>query len=189
MTGRAGVAGAQRLSVQDFIDLPEEDGYRLELSRGRLVREPGPGPLHSQVTGRLFVTLWTFVERKGLGLVFVESAFTLANDEAIVRVSDVAFVSSERIPEEGVTHRFWELAPDLVVEVVSPSNRVSEMQQKTMEYLRAGTRLLWIVDPSERTVTVYRSRSDIRILEADDVLAGEDVLPGLRIPVAELFIV
>ena len=99
----------------------------------------------------------------------------------------MAFVSSGRIPEEGFTDRFWELAPDLAVEVVSPSNRMSEMQQKVIEYLDAGTRSVWVVDPSEHTVTVYRSRSDIRILEGDGVLEGQEVLPELRIPVAGLF--
>lgn len=175
------------LSVEEFAALPAEEGYRLELSRGRLVREPAPGPRHGHLTSRLARLLDTFVDEEGLGLVFVDTAFTLSADERIVRVPDVAFVSSERIPEEGLTDRFWELAPDLAVEVVSPSNRVSEMQQKALDYLDAGAALIWIADPAERTATVYRSRSDIRILSDDEVLEGDDVLPGLRLPIVELF--
>lgn len=169
------------------MDLPEEDGYRLELSRGRVVREPGPGPLHGHVAGRLYRLLWNFVEDNELGLVFVETAFTLSTEERVVRIPDVAFVSSDRIPEEGLTDRFWELAPDLVVEVVSPSNRTSEMQQKVTDYLDAGAGSIWVVDPSGRTVTRYRSRSEIRILAGNEVLEGEDALAGLRIPLPELF--
>lgn len=167
--------------------LPEEDGYRLELANGLLVREPAPGPRHGQVVARLLATLWNFVDQEELGVVFVETAFTLAADGPIVRVPDVAFVSAAHIPADGVTDRFWVLGPDLVVEVVSPSNRMSEMQQKIIEYLDAGTRVVWIVDPSKHTVTTYRSRSEIRILVTEDVLEGQDVLPGLRIPVSELF--
>lgn len=175
------------LSIEEFMALPDEDGYRLELANGRLVREPAPGPRHGQVAVRLLVTVWNFVDRNDLGLVFVDTAFTLASDDGIVRVPDVAFVSSGRVPADGLTDRFWVLAPDLAVEVVSPSNRMSEMQQKVTDYLDAGTRVVWIVDPSEHTVTTYRSRSKIRILEGEDVLDGEDVLPGLRIQVSELF--
>lgn len=187
MTAEPGLRDAG-LSVDEFAARPEEEGYRLELSRGRLVREPAPGPRHGHVAGRLDRALGSFVEEKGLGLVFVDTAFTLSTRERIVRVPDVAYVSAERIPEEGLGDRFWEVAPDLAVEVVSPSNRVSEMQQKGLDYLDAGSRMIWIVDPAERTVTVYRSRSDIRILDHDDVLEGDDVLPGLRLPIAELFI-
>lgn len=114
-------------------------------------------------------------------------ASTLSTDEEIVRVPDVAFVSSARVPPEGLTDRFWELAPDLALEVVSPSNTVSAMQRKALEYLDAGTRLVWVVDPAERTVTVHRSRDDIRIVSGAEALDGEDVLPGFRLPLGKLF--
>lgn len=184
---RADVDQTRRLNIEQFVALPEEDGYRLELANGLLVREPAPGPRHGQLAVRLLVALWSIAERDGLGLVFVDTAFTLAAEAGTVRIPDVAFVSSDRIPAEGLTDRFWVLAPDLVVEVVSPSNRMSEMQQKVIDYLDAGTRVVWVVDPSKQTVTTYRSRSEIRILGSDDVLKDEEVLPGLRIPVAELF--
>ena len=176
-----------RLSVEEYMALPEEEGYRLELSRGQLVREPGPGPRHGRVAFRVVDLLRRDGEEKGLGLIFFDTAFTLRSDPPTVRIPDVAFVASARIPEEGVTDRFWELTPDLVVEVVSPSNRASDMQQKALDYLDTGARLVWIVDPAERTVTVYRSRSEIRILVEGEVLAGGEVLPDLQVPVETLF--
>jgi Uma2 family endonuclease len=177
----------ERLSVDEFMDLPEEEGYRLELDRGRLVREPGPGPRHGRVAFRVVDLLRREGEEKGRGLVFFDTAFTLTSDPPTVRVPDVAFVTSGRIPEEGITDRFWELTPDLVVEVVSPSNRASDMQQKAVDYLDTGARSVWVVDPARRTVAVYRSRAEIRILVEGEILDGGDVLPDLEAPVATLF--
>jgi Uma2 family endonuclease len=175
------------LTAEEFAALPEEEGFRLELSGGRVVREPAPGPLHGHLAGRFYRLLWRSAEEPGLGLAFFDTAFALARDPATVRIPDAAFVSAERIPEGGLTSRFWELAPDIVVEVVSPSNRASEIQEKALQYLDAGSELVWIADPEMRTVTVYRSRADIRILEAGDFLSGGDVLPNLRVPISELF--
>lgn len=176
-----------QLSVADFAALPEEEGYRLELSRGRLVREPAPGLAHSDLAGRIYRLLWTAAQEGGAGHVFLDAGFTLSTDPPTVRVPDVAFVLSDRIPRGGLPQGFGEGAPDLVVEVISPSNRASEMQRKSLEYLDAGAHLVWVVDPAEGTVAVYRSRSEIRILAADQVLDGGEVLPGLEVRVGELF--
>ena len=83
--------------------------------------------------------------------------------------------------------RFGHLAPDLAVEIVSPSNTASEIIDKTADYLDAGTRLVWVIEPSRRSVTIYRSRSEIRLLREGDALEGYDVLPGFSVPVAEVF--
>lgn len=186
VSGRAPLEKAE-LSLEEFTALPAEEGYRVELSRGRLVREPAPGPRHGQVAYALVDLLRRFGKEKGLGLIFFDVGFVLATDPPIVRVPDVAFVASDRVPEEGFTDRPWEMAPDLAVEVVSPSNRASEMQEKALDYLDAGAGLVWVVDPSQRTVTVYRSPRDIRILREGDLLEGGEVLPDLRTPVGELF--
>lgn len=140
------------LGVGEFWELPEEEGQRLELSRGRVVREPAPGPRHGRVAFVILDRLRRAGEEKGLGLVFFDTGFALPALPDTVRVPDVAFVASHRIPEEGITDRFWELAPDLVVEVLCRSNRASHMQRKALEYLEAGAGLVWIVDPAEQTV-------------------------------------
>ena len=177
----------ERLSVEEFESLPEEDEYRLELSRGRIVREPAPGPRHGWIALRLGRRLAAFAEDEGLGLVFVDTAFVLSAAEGIVRAPDVAFVSSERVPPQGMTDRFWEVAPDVAVEIVSPSNTVSAMQRKALEYLDSGARLVWVVDPAERTVTVHRGPDDIRILAGGDTLEGGDALAGFSLVLGDLF--
>ncbi len=187
MTSRETRVAETGLTVEEFAALPEEEGYRLELATGRLVREPAPGPLHGRVAVRIASLLHRLGEEQGLGIAFVDTAFTLSAEPATVRAPDVAFVRSERVPEGGPGHRFWELAPDLAVEVVSPSNAASEMQTKALEYLDAGAEQVWVVDPEARTVTVYRSRTEIRILEADDRLEAEDVISDLSLPVRNLF--
>jgi Uma2 family endonuclease len=186
------------LTLAGFSSLPEEEGWRLELSEGRVVREPAPGMRHGHLASRVAALLRRFGEDRGLGLTFVDTGFTLASDPptvrvpdvafvSTVRVPDVAFVSTDRVPGEGLTDGFGEGAPDLAVEVVSPSNSASGIQRKALQYMDAGARLVWVVDPAGATVTVYRTRSDIRILAGDEVLSGEDVLPDLQVPVSELF--
>lgn len=175
------------MTIEEFTALPEEEGYRIELSGGRLVREPAPGPRHGSVAIRIASLLHRLGQEEGHGLAFVDTAFILTSDPDTVRVPDVAFVSRERVPESGLGDEFWELAPDLAVEILSPSNSSSEIQRKSLEYLEAGTRMVWIVDPGQRTLTVLRSRSDIRILEGDEMVEGGDVLPGLEVRVGDLF--
>ncbi|MGH7482128.1 MAG: Uma2 family endonuclease, partial [Longimicrobiales bacterium] len=116
-----------------------------------------------------------------------ETGFVLRQDPPTVRAPDAAFVATARIPPPAGQLGFAALAPDLVVEIVSPSNWASELQARVLDYLEAGTRLVWVIDPASRTATVYRSRTDIEILSDDAALDGADVLPGLRLPLVELF--
>ena len=100
---------------------------------------------------------------------------------------DLAFVSAARLAENATDEVFLAIAPDLAVEVLSPSNSASEIQRKTFEYLDAGARLVWIVDPEAETVTVYRARDDIRVLGVGESLDGTAAVPGLEVGVEELF--
>lgn len=111
----------------------------------------------------------------------------LSVDPPTVRGPDIAFLAKRRLPPEGVPVGFWPGAPDLAVEIVSPSNRAGEIQEKVLEYLAAGAHLVWVVDPSTQSVATYRSREKIRILTADNTLEGSDVLPGFRLSLSELF--
>lgn len=175
------------LSLEEFQRLPEEDHHRIELVRGRLVREPRPGAKHGWLTGRLVGELEPFVRERGLGLVVTETGFLLSDDPPTVRGPDVAFIAAENLPPDGLPDGFWTVAPQLAIEVVSPSNTASEIRQKVLEYLAAGTLLVWVVDPATRSVTTYRSRDEIRLLTATDELEGGDVLPGFRFGLSELF--
>lgn len=102
-----------------------------------------------------------------------------------IRAPDAAFVATDRVPVDRTG--FARLAPDLAVEVVSPSNTMREINDKICDYLDAGTRMVWIIEPRRRTVTVYRSHDDIRILGEGDEVDGGDVLPGFSLRVRDLF--
>lgn len=137
------------LTIEEFARLPD-DGWRLELVRGQVVREPPAGFDHGDVA----IGIGTFVREDRLNF-----------DRS----------------------RFAPLAPDLAVEVLSPSNTMSEIHDKVLDYLDAGSLLVWVVDPQSRTVTVYRSREEIRLIPTDGELDGAEVLPGFRCQVSELF--
>ena len=175
------------LSIAEFERLPE-DGWRTELVRGRLVREPPAGMDHGRVASRIHRRISEFVENNGLGEVFIaETGFVLFEDPPTVRVPDVAFVSVAHLPAPEDSIHFGRMAPDLAIEVVSTSNTVAEILKKTADYLDAGTRLVWVVEPRRRCVTVYGSQNEVQMLREGDQLHGFDVLPGCCISVAELF--
>ena len=174
-------------SLEEYERLPDEDGWRDELVRGRIAREPQPGAEHGWLSARLFRAIDRWAEDSGVGIALMETGFLLSVEPPTVRGPDVAFLAIDRVPEEGIPKGFWPLAPDLAVEVVSPSNTASGIQEKVLEYLAAGSRAVWVVDPKTRTVTVCRSPDDLRILSRDDALETPDLLPGFRLPLAELF--
>jgi Uma2 family endonuclease len=179
------LADSGLMTIEEFERLPDE-AARLELVRGHVVREPLAGFEHGAVAAQIATFLHTFVRQYGLGkIVAGEPGFVLFDDPPTVRAPDVAFVARDRLPAD--PRGFARLAPDLAVEIVSPSNTVSEIQGKVFDYLDAGTKLVWVVEPGGRTVTVYRSRDDIRILTASEEIQGGEVLPGFAIEVSEFF--
>ena len=153
---------------------------RVELVRGVLVvREPG-GYRHGDVTARLAKRLMDVVEAGGLGRVLAaETGFKLAADPDTVRAPDVAFVSRERLPDPDLLG-YPALAPDLVVEVLSPGDRPGETLAKVADWLKAGSRLVWVVDPNRRVVHVYRQDGSEALIAEPRVLSGEDVVPGFE---------
>ncbi len=175
------------LTIEEFEGLPD-DGYRSELVRGRLVREPPVGFEHSGLGVRLAARLLGFVSGSGLGeVVGADAGFVLFEDPPTVRAPDVAFVARERIPASGPPRGFFPGAPDLAVEIVSPSNTPLEIREKVRDYLAAGAREVWVVEPRGRTVTLYRAGREIVLLSEGDELGGGEVLPGFRMRVREIF--
>jgi Uma2 family endonuclease len=174
------------LTIDEFERMPE-DGWRSELVRGRVVREPPAGFEHGWLASSIDFVLRRHAQAHRLGLVCgAETGFVLATYPPLVRAPDVAFVARSRIPREPVKG-FFRGAPDLAVEVVSPSNTAADVQAKVLDYLQSGTRLVWVVYPETRTVAVHRSRSEARIVSEAGELEGYDVLPDLRIEVSKLF--
>jgi Uma2 family endonuclease len=154
---------------------------RTELVKGVLVvREPA-GDRHGRVTMNLTIRLGTYVERAAAGQLFAaETGFTLSRAPDTVRAADIALVRRERLPEP--IPGFPELAPDLVVEVLSPGDRPGETLTKVGDWLEGGTRLVWVLDPERRMARVYRHDGTEATIGADAALDGEDVLPGFTCP-------
>ena len=153
---------------------------RTELVRGELVvREPA-GYCHGNVAARLLVAIGGFVEPRGHGWVFTaETGFRLRTNPDTVRAPDVAFVRRDRLPDPP-PRGYAALAPDLVVEVLSPDDRPGEVLSKVGDWLEAGTSLVWVVDPERRMARVYRADGTQDNLGGADRLDGETVLPGFE---------
>ncbi len=176
----------RRLTAEELLQLKLPD-KRTELVRGILmVREPA-GYQHGSITAGLTVLIGNHVETHRLGRVFAaETGFKLAADPDTVRAADVAFIRQDRLSEPG-PKGFANLSPDLVVEVLSPDDRPGEVLAKVGDWLSAGTRLVWLVDPMRETVRVYRSDGTDTTLSGDAKLDGEGVLPGFSCPVPTVF--
>jgi Uma2 family endonuclease len=116
-----------------------------------------------------------------------DGPFRLLLDPESDVVPDAAFVRVERLPSDAEIEKRVEIAPDIAVEVASPTDRIGDVSRKVMRYLAAGSRYVWLVDPASRTVTVYEPGGQARVLGLNDELTGGDVIPGFRIPVASIF--
>jgi Uma2 family endonuclease len=159
---------------------------RAELVRGVLVvREPA-GYRHGDVAARLLVAIANHVDANGLGRVFAaETGFTLTRNPDTVRGADVAYVSTARLPDPP-PRGFAELAPDLAVEVLSPDDRPGEVLAKVGDWLNAGARVVWVVDPVHVIARVYRADGSESIVDEAGALQGDDVLPGFEYPLSAM---
>lgn len=170
-----------------FIALPD-DGHHYEIVNGELIDMGNSGALHGYICGLLLAALISYIVPKKLGVVLDSStAFKLKNGNK--RSPDIAFFAKERL--QGMTELpsgFLEGAPDLAVEVLSPGNTVEEIDEKIKEYFENGTRLVWVINPTQHYILVYCSAQEPdRLLKSADTLEGEDVIPGFSLPVADLF--
>jgi Uma2 family endonuclease len=165
------------LTAEDLerISIP---GKTTELIRGRIVVRELPGTWHGVVAARLLYFMADFVRRHDVGIVAAQdTGFKIAADPDTVRAPDMAFVARERVSE--IARRgYAALAPDLLAEVLSPDDRPGEVLEKVANWLAAGTRIVWVIDPERREARVYRQDGSLAILGNDDALEGEDVLPG-----------
>jgi Uma2 family endonuclease len=175
------------ITAEQFSALPEDTLERWELVRGVVrVSEPPPGLDHCGAAAMITYRLLSVVLPARLGRVYDELGFVLARKPDTVRAPDVSFIRQERVPLYG-TRGYMEGAPDLAVEVRSPSNRPKAIRSKIAHYLATGARMVWDVDPESRTVTVSRPGVPDRVLHEDDIITGEDVVPGFEHRVSDLF--
>lgn len=173
-------------TAEELAGLPD-DFKHCELVRGELIMmSPGTGR-HGTVIARIAYHLFGFVKTNRLGEVFDSSVgYVLARNPDTVRAPDVSFLRTERLKIQNLD-AFLEGAPDLAVEVLSPSNTAAQMREKMADYFAAGCRTVWIVDPLRRSVVVYRPQSSPVILTENDTLAEEELLPGFSLAVGEIF--
>ena len=178
--------GEPLMTAEELLLLPRGDGRRYELIRGVLVEKMPTGDAHGDTTvlTAYFLTQYTFDSGNGVTRTG-EPGFRLATEPDTVRAPDVAWIASGRIPEG--TQGYPELAPDLAIEVKSPSNSNAEMGEKASMWLAYGTQQVWILNPENNTVIVRRGYSSPVFLSENDVLEGGDLLPGFSVEVWRLF--
>lgn len=171
-------------ATEDDLRAAPDDGQKYELVDGALVVSPA-GTRHGLVGARLSARLTAFVEAGRLGYV-VDSSTGFRLPGGNVRLPDVAFIARGRFHDERIPEDFSDVPPDLAIEILSPSDRPRFVLDKVGEYLQAGVRLVWVIDPHHQSAAIYRSLNAVRQIASDGVLDGEDVLPGFRCRLAEV---
>jgi Uma2 family endonuclease len=178
------MVATHRVTINEFAEMPLQGIW--ELIDGELLEVTPASGRSSRIGGRLYARLADHAEPSGLGWAFpAETGFILFDDRQTVRSPDAAVVLRDRLIEP--PDSFVPLAPDLAVEILSPSDRIADALAKVAMYLQAGTQLVWLVNPSTRTVVVFQSETDPVLLSEGDTLDAGDVLPGFSVPVAEIF--
>ncbi len=157
---------------------------RYEFVDGVWEEKEMPGARHSGVCGRLARQLGNFVEAHSLGEIYPEASFQIGARE---RIPDLAFITVARLPQEGEPETKWLIPPDLAVEVISPNDFYDSVHAKALEYLAAGVREVWLVSPEHQHVILYRSATNILAVPAEGELVSEQLLPGFRCPLREIF--
>jgi Uma2 family endonuclease len=182
------MATTSNLITADELWSMPDDGKRIELVKGELQVMTPAGFEHGWIASALCGELTVFLRASQLGRVFsADTGFVLSRNPDTVRAPDLAFITTERITAAGVHKKYFEGAPDLAIEVVSPDDRINDVDAKAQDYLAAGAALVWVVNPRWRTVTAYAAGNDVRVFTEKDNLTAPSVLPGFSCRVAELF--
>jgi Uma2 family endonuclease len=175
------------VTANELLAMPD-DGYCYELLKGDLIRMPPPGHVHGLVAMNIAGPLHQHVKKNRLGIVYAaETGFWIEWNPDTVRAPDVAFITRERLEAAGTISGYFEGAPDLCAEVLSPRVSRRYTERKVAAWLDAGSRMVWVANPKLRTVSVHRSSSGVITLTEADELDGDDVVPGFKLPVAEVF--
>ena len=168
------------MTMEKFLE-NDLEGY--EYVKGELVPMAAASIAHGEIGSNVHLLLGLYVREKQLGRLYIaETTFQLG--DRVVK-PDVAFVSTDRLSED--KHKGSPVAPDLAIEIVSPTDKHYDVTRKAFAYLKAGTRLVWVIEPVAKTLIVYRSETDFTLLTCEDMLTGEDVVEGFACPVAQFF--
>ncbi len=188
LTSTSKAAQHPLLTADDLAKQPNDDS-RYELVKGVLRKMPPAGFEHGICAAEIGSKLNVYVKTHKLGYVCgAEAGFKIAQNPDTVRAPDAAFVCQASIERQGIIRGYWEGAPDLAVEVISPGDTYAEVTEKVEEWLTAGCRMVWVINPRRETVEVYRPNVDFTILRRTDTLDGGDVVEGFRCPVQDIFV-
>ena len=168
-----------KMTLEEFLE-SDLEGY--EYIKGELLPMAPPSMLHGRISTNLFLPLGFYIRENQLGDIYMDIGFTVGDR---ILMPDVAFLSNAHMPDS--LSKACPVPPDLAVEVVSPTDASHRVEEKAFAYLEAGTQLVWVIKPRSKTVTVYRSETDILLLTRNDTLSGEEVVKGFSCQVAELF--
>jgi Uma2 family endonuclease len=178
----------QTVTADDLLAMNTSEHF--ELVKGELRPMSPAGSKHGRIIIRLAAPMSIFATQNRLGEVFgAETGFILASGPDTVRAPDIAFVRADRLALVGDIDGYWPGPPDLAIEVISPNDRIYELEEKIDDYLAAGARAVWVVNPKRRTVTVQHPNVSPIVLTESDRLDGGEILPGFSISVAEIFTV
>jgi Uma2 family endonuclease len=180
--------GSQVMTAEELIELPR-GRWRHELVRGGLRQMPLAGHQHGEVAARVLFTVGPFVQQARLGKTYAaETGFLIARDPDTVRGPDVAFVSNETLSRIALSPQgYFPGAPDLAIEVTSPSDRRRYVDEKVAAWLEAGSQVVVVLDPRRKTGAVHRRGGQVRLLSATDQVTLPDLLPGWSLNLAETF--
>ena len=168
------------MTLEEFLE-SDLEGY--EYIKGELIPMPPTSVEHGDISMNLISLLNTYVRENQLGRVYAPDTGFRVGERVLI--PDIAFLANARIPDD--LSKASPIPPDLAVEVVSPTDASHRVEEKAFAYLEAGTQLVWVIKPRSKTVTVYRSETDITVLTRNDTLSGEEVVKGFSCQVAELF--
>ena len=181
------VSAIRLMTAEELMNMPD-DGFRYELVRGELNKMSPAGQAHGQYSTNIIVSLGGYVKDNRLGIVYsTDTGFHLESDPDHVRAPDAAFVSNDRLREMGKSTGFARGAPDIAVEVISPNDRYTEVEEKVADWIAAGCLAVIVVNPRRRTVNLHRSPTDVTTLTESDTLELDDIVPGWRMTVGEIF--
>jgi Uma2 family endonuclease len=181
------LAAAMTMTVEEFLAYSVPDA-KVELVRGELRVSPAPGAPHGAAAANLAFLLTLHVREQALGRVFGDSvAYVLIHLPRTVRIPDASFVRADRLPPDGIGPGPLKLAPDLAIEVLSPSEIASELEEKLHDYLVSGTSLIWVVDPVRRTVMTIPADAPVSWLAEGDTLKGGAIVSGFSCSITEIF--
>jgi Uma2 family endonuclease len=173
---------------EELLEISRDTSRVYELKKGKMTIMSPAGRNHGKLALRIGARIQLFVDENDLGEAYAaETGFKLETDPDTVLAPDVGFVAKQRLPDSENTSGFFPGPPDLAVEIVSPGDRAGQVQTKVQEWLTHGTKLVWIIEPTSRTVNVYRADGSAALLDNSTVLDGEDVLPGFTMKLTAIF--